>query len=103
MRQSGQDPNQVKFRDILLRLRDTKVTKADWERLMNEIRLTLHLPSTSVEDVFEHNVAQLHASDQPVATIKAGAKALADDAGLAAVICLLDLCLLATSWWMLVW
>ena len=36
MRQSGQDPQQVKFRDILLRLRDAKVTKADWECLMNQ-------------------------------------------------------------------
>ena len=34
MRQAGQDPEQVKFRDILLRLRDAKVTLSDWNHLM---------------------------------------------------------------------
>ena len=34
MRQSGQDCKQVRFQDILLRLRDASVTKADWECLM---------------------------------------------------------------------
>ena len=104
MRQSGQDPHQVKFRDILLWLRDAKVTKADWECLMNQtptnvqdqtpFASALHLIPT-VEDVVDHNVAQLHASGQPIATIKAvhtganAAKASADDAGgLEAVICL---------------
>ena len=32
--QAGQDPEQVRFRDILLRLRDAKVTVADWNHLM---------------------------------------------------------------------
>ena len=34
MWQAGQDPEQVKFRDILLRLRDAKVTLSDWNHLM---------------------------------------------------------------------
>ena len=35
MRQAGQDPDQVKFRDILLWLRDAKVTLSDWNHLMS--------------------------------------------------------------------
>ena len=34
MRQFGQDPVQVLFRDILFRLRDAKLTISDWEQLM---------------------------------------------------------------------
>ena len=80
MRQAGQDPQQVQFRDILLRLRDAKVTVADWNCLMIQtptrvqdltpFTTALHLIPT-VEAVVEHNVAQLHASGQPIATIKA--------------------------------
>jgi ATP-dependent DNA helicase PIF1 len=104
MRQAGQDPQQVQFRDILLRLRDAKVTVADWNCLMTQtpthvqdlspFATALHLIPT-VEAVVEHNVTQLHASGQPIATIKAvhtganASKAPADDAGgLEAVICL---------------
>ena len=104
MRQAGQDPQQVQFRDILLRLRDAKVTVADWNCLMTQIptrvkdltpfATALHLIPT-VEAVVEYNVAQLHASGQPIATIKAvhtggnASKAPADNAGgLEAVICL---------------
>ena len=104
MRQAGQDPEQVQFRDILLRLRDAKVTVADWKCLMTQTPTlvqdlspfanALHLNPT-VEAVVEYNVSQLRASSQPIATIKAvhtGANAStvpADDAGgLEAVICL---------------
>ena len=104
MRQAGQDPEQVKFRDILLRLRDAKVTVADWNQLMtrtptkvqdiSSFSTALHLIPT-VEAVVEYNVAQLQTCGQPIATIKAvhtgpnAAKAPADDAGgLEAVICL---------------
>ena len=104
MRKAGQDPEQVQFRDILLRLRDAKVTVADWNHLMTRtptrvqdvspFATALHLIPT-VEAVVEYNVAQLQASGQPIATIKAvhtgpnAAKAPADDAGgLEAVICL---------------
>ena len=96
MRQAGQDPEQVKFRDILLRLRDAKVTVADWNHLMTRtptrvqdvslFATALHLIPT-VEAVVEYNVAQLQASGQPIATIKDvhtgpnAAKAPADDAG----------------------
>ena len=104
MRQAGQDHEQVLFRDILLRLRDAKVTIADWKCLMMQTPTlvqnlspfanALHLHPT-VEAVVEHNVTQLRASSQPIATIKAvhtganASKAPADDAGgLEAVICL---------------
>ena len=97
-------PEQVKFRDILLRLRDAKVTLSDWNHLMSRtptrvqdlspFSTALHLIPT-VEAVVEYNVAQLQASGQPIAAIKAvhtganAAKAPADDAGgLEAVVCL---------------
>ena len=104
MRQAGQDPEQVQFRDILLRLRDAKVTVADWNHLMTRtptrvqdvspFTTALHLIPT-VEAVVEYNVAQLQASGWPIATVKAvhtgpnAAKAPADDAGgLETVVCL---------------
>ena len=104
MRQTGKDPQQVQFRKIPLRLRDAKVTVADWNCLMTQtptqvqdlspFATALHLIPT-VEAVVEYNVAQLHASGQPIATINAvhtgpnAAKAPADDAGgLEAAICL---------------
>ena len=96
MRQAGQDPQQVKFRDILMRLRDAKVNVADWNFLMTQtstqahdftpFTTALHLIPT-VEAIVEYNIAQLHASGQPIATIKAvhrgpnAIKAPADDAG----------------------
>ena len=80
MRQTGQDPQQVLFRDILMRLRDAKSTVADWNCLMMQtptglqdltpFSTALRLIPT-VEAVVEYNVAQLHASGQPIATIKA--------------------------------
>ena len=104
MRQSGQDPDQVLFRDILLRLRDAQVTTADWKHLMKQTAAqipdlapftsALHLHPT-VEAVVEHNVTKLHANGQPIATIKAvhtgpnASKASPDDAaGLEPTICL---------------
>ena len=104
MRQAGQDPEQVQFRNILLQLRDAQVTVADWSHLMTRtptrvqdvspFASALHLIPT-VEAVVEHNVAQLQASGQPIATIKAvhtgpnAGKVSADDAGgLEAVVCL---------------
>ena len=77
---------------------------ADWNNLMtctptrvqdvsSPFATALHLIPT-VEAVVEYNVAQLQASGQPIATIKAvhtgpnAAKAPADDAGgLEAVVC----------------
>ena len=80
MRQSGQDPSQVLFRQLLLRLRDGQVTTADWEHLMcqtpsqvqdlSPFTTAVHLHATT-EAVVEHNVAHLHACGQPIATIKA--------------------------------
>ena len=104
MRQAGQKPNQVLFRDILLRLRDAQVTTADWQHLMKQtaaqmqdlvpFTTALHLHPT-VEAVVEHNVTKPHANGQPIATIKAvhtgptAAKASPDDtAGLEPAICI---------------
>ena len=104
MRQAGQDPEQVRFRDILLRLRNAEVTIDDWKRLMNQTptqvqdlspfasALRLH---PTVEAIVEHNVTMLQKSGKPIATIKAvhtganASKASPDDAsGLESIICL---------------
>ena len=104
MRQSGHDPSQVTFRDILLRLRNCELTENDWNHLMTRTPAhifnasnfddALHLFPT-VEAVVEHNINKLHGCGQPVATIKAvhtganASKASADDAGgLQPVVCL---------------
>ena len=104
MRQSGQDPDQVLFRDILLHLRDARLTISDWEQLMKQTPAemadlapftnALHLHPT-IEAVVEYNVSRLHASGHPVATIKAvhsgqnTSKASSEDAGgLESIICL---------------
>ena len=104
MRQSGQNPAQVLFRNVLLRLRNGRLTEDDWEQLMAQtparvpdlapFSTALHLHPT-VEAVVGHNVSRLHASSQPIATIKAvhtgpnAAKASSDDAGgLESIICL---------------
>ena len=96
MRQAGHDPEQVKFCNILLRLRDANVTVADWKHLMEQTPTNLHDTSEfanalhlhpTVEAVVEHNVSKLRTNGQPIATIKAihtgpnAAKAPADDAG----------------------
>ena len=36
MRQCGQDTDQIRFRDILLRLRNAETTKEDWNNLMEQ-------------------------------------------------------------------
>ena len=95
IRQSGQDPDQVLFHDILLRLRDAQLTISDWEQLMKQTPAevadltpftnALHLHPT-IEAVVEHNVSRLRASGHPIATIKAvpgpnASKASSEDAG----------------------
>ncbi len=97
MRQAGQDPSQVLFRNILLRLRNGEVTE---KHLM--ARTPVHITNISsfdnaihlfptVEAVVEHN----DSCCQPVATIKAvhsgpnASKGSLDDAGgLEPVVCL---------------
>ena len=80
MRQSGQDPEQVRFCDILLRLRNAETTEEDWKHLMeqtpskildhssfvNAIRLIPH-----VNEVTEYNVERLMECGYPIAEIKA--------------------------------
>ena len=104
MRQSGEDPSQVLFRQMLLRLRDGQVTEDDWRHFMSRtpaqvsdlspFTAALRLFPTT-EAVVEHNVSKLYAVGQPIATIKAvhtgpnAAKASSDDAsGLEPIICL---------------
>ncbi len=104
MRQAGNDPHQVLFKDILLRLRNAQITNQDWQELMKQTPTNvqdltpfvnaLHLYPT-VEAVVEYNIAKLKDSRHPIATIKAvhtganAAKASCDDAsGLEAVVCL---------------
>ena len=106
------------FRDILLRLRDARLTISDFEQLMKQTPAkvsdlapftnALHLHPT-VEAVVEHNVARLHASGHPVATIKAihagpnASKASSEDAGgwspSSALHAMLMSCSLQTSGW----
>ena len=96
MRQTGQDPQQIRFRDILLRLRDAKVTLDDWEELMTRTSTSvpnleayheaLHLYPT-IDAVADHNLVKLQQNDHPIAVIKAvhsghnAAKGTSDDAG----------------------
>jgi ATP-dependent DNA helicase PIF1 len=104
MRQSGNDLDQVRFHELLLRLRNGEVTEDDWKLLMTTT--PAHIADTSsfdtslhlfprVEDVAEYNTNKLHACGQPVATIKAvhsgpnASKGSPDDAGgLQPVVCL---------------
>ena len=96
--------DQVLFRDILLCLRDGRVTEGDWKHLMKQTpaqveeltsfstALRLH---PTVETVVDCNVTRLHSSNQAIATIKAvhtgpgAAKVSSDNAsGLEPVICM---------------
>jgi ATP-dependent DNA helicase PIF1 len=80
IRQSGQAPDQVLFRKILLNLRNGQITIEDWRYLMKQtptqlqdltlFRHVLHLHPT-VEAIVEHSISRLRASGQPIATIKA--------------------------------
>ena len=79
LRQDGQDREQVRFRELLLHLRDGEVSVADWELLMTHCRSqvdsaafddALHLHST-VQAVAEYNVAKLRNTGEPIATMKA--------------------------------
>ena len=107
IRQAGDDPDQRRFRDLLLRLRDGETTIDDWKILMrrtptraqnlSSFQTALHLYPT-VEAAVDHNGSKLNDSGKPVAIIKAvhtggacASKAPADDAGgLEAVTCLAD-------------
>ena len=104
MHQSGQDPDQILFRNILIRLRDARLTIDNWKQLMKQTpaevsNLTpfsnaLHLYPT-IDAVVKHNVAKLQGNGHPAATIKAvhsgpnADKASPEDAGgLESIICL---------------
>ena len=71
MRQSGQNPDQTLFRDILLRLRNAQLITDDWKLLMTHtpaqvndltpFNSALYLHPT-IEAVAEHNIAKLRTS-----------------------------------------
>jgi len=106
MRQSGQHPDQVLFREILLRLRNAQVTTDDWRLLMTQTPANIHDRTPfdtalylhpTIEAVVEHNVTRLQHNGQPIARIKAvhtgpnAAKASVDDAGgLEPILCLAE-------------
>ena len=77
VRQSGDD--QIIFRNILLRLHDSKTTIADWQELMKQTPLHVDISAFSsavhlfptVQSVAEHTMEKLHATNRPIATIKA--------------------------------
>ena len=96
MRQSGQNTDQIRFCDILLRLRNTETTMEDWNHLMEQTPTRVQDQSSfvnalrlfpTVEAVVDHSVAMLRECGHPIATIKAvhtGANASSvspDDAG----------------------
>ena len=107
MRQSGQDPQQIVFCQILLNLRDGKVTTKDWQHLMKQtpaqvqdlipFNAALYLHPT-IDAVVEYNLSRLPANGQPIATIKGvhtgpnaskASKAPPDEAaGLEPIICI---------------
>ena len=79
MRQSGDDPSHILFRNILLRLRNCEVTEADWRTLMTRTPAEVSDASTfdnavhlfpTIEAVVEYSTNKLHACGQSVATIK---------------------------------
>lgn len=104
MQQSGENPSQVLFHKMLLRMRDGQVTQNDWRHFMNRTPAQVQdlslftsalclFPTT--EAVVDHNVSKFHALGQPIATIKAvhtgpnASKPSSDDAsGLEPIICL---------------
>ena len=95
MWQNGQDSDQVRFRELLLHLRDGTVSIEDWKLLMtrclsrvdnpDDFSDALHLYPTR-EAAAAHNISKLRSNGQPIATINAvhsgpnTSKASSDDA-----------------------
>ena len=80
MHQAGEDPEQVLFCNILLRLRNGESTISDWQELMKHtpsnvghtmpFSSAVHLFPTT-DSVAEYNINQLCSISRPIATIKA--------------------------------
>ena len=76
--QSGEDPQQVLFHDLLLRLRNGKTTISDCKELLKctptkiadvlDFACAVHLYPT-VEAIVEYNISQLQDLNRPIATI----------------------------------
>jgi len=93
MKQAGNDPSKVQFRDLL---GNCQVTETDWRQLItrtlahtsdsSSFNNALHLFTTFEAEV-EHNYTKLYACGQPLTTIKAvhtglnTSKEIPDDAG----------------------
>uniref|UniRef100_A0A1X7T4X8 Uncharacterized protein n=1 Tax=Amphimedon queenslandica TaxID=400682 RepID=A0A1X7T4X8_AMPQE len=76
MRQPGQDPDQIRFRDILMGLRNGETTMEDWNYLMEQTPTRLQDQSPyvnalrlfpTVEAVVHQNVAMLRDYGHPIA------------------------------------
>ena len=76
MRQAGQDPEQIRFRSILLHLRNAEVTVKNWQHVMEQTPRKFQNLSPfvnalrlfpTVEAVVEHNVTMLCECGQPIA------------------------------------
>ena len=96
MRQQGQQPEQIKFRNILMRLRNGQITTEDWQHLLtrsaahvsdlNSFENAIHL-YPRVDDAVQYNLFKLRQGNSPIAQIKAlhsgpaADKASAEDAG----------------------
>ena len=96
MRQQGQQPEQIKFRNILMRLRTGQITTEDWQHLLtrsaahvsdlNSFENAIHL-YPRVDDAVQYNLFKLRQGNSPIAQIKAlhsgpaADKASAEDAG----------------------
>lgn len=96
MRQHGDDPDQMLFKNILFRLRNGKTSLNDWEHLMKRtpskvdnlsaFDCALHLFPT-VQAVAKYNLMKLKDINRPIAIIKAvhsgpnAQRATSDDAG----------------------
>lgn len=88
MCQCGQSPEQVLFREILLRSRNGHTTISDWDHLMQQTPrlddVTLFENAVHLQSNLLQNIISLN---RPVATIKAvnsgpnATKASSDDAG----------------------
>ena len=79
MRQQGQQPEQIKFRNILMRLRNGQITTEDWQHLLtrsaahvsdlNSFENAIHL-YPRVDDAVQYNLFKLRQGNSPIAQIR---------------------------------
>lgn len=82
MRQQGEQPEQVKFQNILMRLRNGQITTDDWQHLLTRSAAHVHVSDLKsfenaihlyprVDDAVQYNLLKLRQGNSPVAQIKA--------------------------------